>query len=222
MSDVRVPAVRLRAPSWRDGRLVVGVLIILSSVILGSRVVAAAGRTVPVFAAAADLPSGHPLSASDLRAVSVHLGPGTAGYLSVRRPLPEGMVLMRPIGAGELVPSGALGPPAGMTRRSVAIPVPPPLPEGLRPGAAVDLWSSAKETGPGATGYASPERIAQGAEIRAVVAAGSGLGVAGSGSAQVLLEEAQLRAVLDALANGAKIVLVPAPVVSGGTVGTFR
>lgn len=218
MSDVRVPAVRLRAPSWRDGRLVIGVLIILSSVVLGARVVAVAGHTEPVFVAAADLPSGHPLNRADLRVVAVHLGAGTADYLSARRALPGGLVLARPVAAGELVPSGALGSAAGMTRRPVAIPVPAPMPSGLHRGTAVDLWSSAKETGTGETGYAPPARIAQGAEVYALVAPGAGLGSAGSGSAQVLLDEAQLRAVLDALANGAKIALVPAPVIHEGTV----
>jgi hypothetical protein len=201
----------LKAPSWRDGRLIIGVLIIVSSVVLGARVVAAAGRTEPVFAAVANLPSGHQLNESDLRVVPVHLGAGAAGYLSARQPLPAGTVLTRPVGAGELVPSAALGPVAALMRRPVAIPVPAPLPSGLVPGASVDLWSSAKVTGTGTTGYAPPVRIAQGAEVFAVAAAGVSLGSSGGSSVQVLLDEGELRSVLDALANGAKIALVPMP-----------
>lgn len=211
MSDLRVPAVRLKAPSWRDGRLLVGVLIVLASVVLGARVVAAAGRTVPVLAAVSDLPSGHQLTPSDVRAVPVHLGPGAAGYLSARGGVPVGSVLVRPVGAGELVPTAAVGAASALIRRPVAVPVPAPLPDGLRPGAGVDVWSSARESGTGATGYTPPVRIAQGAEIYAVTVAGAGLGGTGTGSVQVLLDEGQLRSVLDALANGAKIALVPVP-----------
>lgn len=216
MSDVRVPAVRLRAPSWRDARLLIGVLIVVSSVVLGARVVAAAGHTEPVFAAVADLPSGHQLGPDDVKVVAVHLGSGAAGYLSARAPLPPGTVLVRPVGGGELVPSAALGSVTALARRPVAVPVPAPLPVGLRPGAAVDLWSSAKETGTGVTGYAPPVRVAQGAEVFAVAAAGVGLASSGTTNVQVLLEEGELRAVLDALANGAKVAVVPVP---GGAPG---
>lgn len=211
MSDVRVPAVRLTRPSWRDGRLLVGVLIVLSSVVLGARVVAAAGRTEPVYAAVGDLPSGHQLTESDLRVVPVHLGSGAAGYLSARRPLPAGSVLLRPVGSGEIVPAAALGAAAALTRRPVTVPVAAPLPSGLQPGAGVDLWSSAKQAGAGTPGYAPPVRLAQAAEVYAVTTAPAGLGSGGGAGVQVLLDEGQLRSVLDALANGAKVALVPVP-----------
>lgn len=210
MSDVQVSAARLRRPSWRDSRLLVGVLIVVVSVVVGSRVMAMADRTVPVYAAAGTLPSGHVLARSDVTVVRVHLGSGAAAYLSARRGLQRGLVLARPIGAGELLPVAALGAPGSMTRRPVSIPVPAPLPVGLQPGSSVDLWSSAKDTAAGATGYRAPVRIATGAEVYAVTRAETGLAAGGDG-VQILLEEGELRAVLDALANGAKLAIVPAP-----------
>ena len=213
MSDIRVPAVRVRRPSWRDPRLVIGVLVVLSSVLLGARLVAAAGDAEPVYAAAADLPSGHVLVESDLRAVPVHFGGAAAGYLSPRRPPATGAVLMRPVGAGELVPVAAVGLPDALTRRPVALPLPTPAPVGLRPGVPVDLWSSARD-GSASNAYRPPVRIAEGAEVYAVTVAGGGLGGGGS-SVQVLLDEAQLRAALDALANGARLAVVPLPGGSG-------
>jgi hypothetical protein len=190
------------------------VLIVLLSVVVGTRVMALADRTVPVYAATGALPSGHVLSGGDVRVVRVHLGSGSAAYLSAGRSLPAGLVLARPVGAGELVPVAALGAPGTMTRRPVSIPLPSPPPVGLQPGAPVDLWSSAKETEEGAAGYRPPVRIATGAEVFAISRSGSGLGVATGDSVQVLLEESELRSVLDALANGAKLAVVPAP---GGT-----
>ena len=214
MTDLQVPVVpaaRLRRPSWRDSRLVIGVLIVLLSVVIGARVVSLADRTVPIFAAARALPSGHVLVAGDVRAVRVHLGPGTAAYLTAAQPLSPGLVLSRPVGAGELVPAAALGALGSMTRRPVGIPLPSPAPVGLQPGLAVDLWSSAKETGEGASGYSPPARIATGAEVYAVTPAEAGLGALTGGGLQVLLEESELRLVLNALANGAKLAVVPAP-----------
>jgi hypothetical protein len=211
VSDLRVSATRLRRPSWRDPRLLVGMLLVLVSVVVGVRAAALADDTVPVFAATSALPSGHVLTGSDVRVVRVHLGAGVAGYLSARRTLERGLVLARPIGAGELVPVAALGAPSSMTRRPVSVPVPAPAPVGLEPGTCVDLWSSAKESGEGATGYRPPVRIATGAEVFAVRQSGSGLAVASGDGIQVLLEESEVRAVLDALANGAKVAVVPVP-----------
>ncbi len=53
MTDLPTPvASRLRAPSWRDSRLLVGVLLVVLSVVLGAVVVARADDRVPVYAAA--------------------------------------------------------------------------------------------------------------------------------------------------------------------------
>jgi hypothetical protein len=203
--------VRLRRPSWRDSRLLIGVVIVLASVAIGARVIAAADDTAPVFAAATALPSGRALSAGDVRVVRVHLGAGVAGYLPARGRVPTGLVITRPVGAGELIPTAAVGSAAALNRRPVSVPVPDPLPVGLRPGAAVDVWASAKEAGTAATGYQPPTRIAQGVEVYAVSTAGAGLAAASGDSVQILLDEASVRTLLDSLANGAKIAVVPAP-----------
>jgi len=78
VGDLYVPASRLRRPSWRDSRLLIGVVLVFASVAIGARVVAASDRTVPVFAAASTLTSGHAINRSDLRVVRVRLGSGTA------------------------------------------------------------------------------------------------------------------------------------------------
>lgn len=204
-------AARLRRPSWRDSRLLVGVVLVLASVAVGSRLVASLDRTVPVWAAASTLPSGRVLAAADLQAVNVHLGSSVSAYLTADRPAPVGAVLQRTVGAGELVPSAALSSAGTGDRRAVSIPVAAPVPEALRAGAAVDVWSSAKETTGTTGGYRAPVRLAQGAPVVAVTGEGSQLGVARGASVQVLLPPDQLTAVLDALANGAKVALVPGP-----------
>lgn len=210
MGDLYVQASRLRRPSWGDSRLLIGIVLVLASIAIGARVVAASDQTVPVFAAASTLSSGHPINRSDLRVVRVRLGSGTAAYLSARVTLPSGLVVTRPVGVGELVPRTAVGVAGDLTRRPVAIPVPAPLPDTLRPGVAVDVWSSLKETGAGSTGYRAPVRIAQAAEVFAIDAPAVGLASVQNSAVQVLLEETELRAVLDGLANGARLAVVPA------------
>jgi hypothetical protein len=207
-------AARLRPPSWRDARLLVGVVLVLTSVAVGARVVAAADDSVGVWAAAGPLPPGHVLTEGDLRQVSVRIGAGGATYLTTRDPLPAGAVLLRGLGGGELVPSAAVGRQRDWSLRPVPVSLPGPAPDGLRPGSRVDVWSSARsgtaEAGGGTT-FRPPVELAVGAAVASVSAPRTGLGSLQGVVVQVMLEESQVRSVLDALANGARVALVPAP-----------
>ena len=83
-------AARLRRPSWRDGRLLIGLVIVLASVALGARVVALADDTVPVYAARAELPPGTALTPDELVVVRARIT-GTEGrYLDAAAPVPGG------------------------------------------------------------------------------------------------------------------------------------
>ena len=63
MPDVPTPkAARLQKPSWRDTRLLVGVLLVLAATVLGSLTVAAADDRVPMYAANGPLLPGQPLT----------------------------------------------------------------------------------------------------------------------------------------------------------------
>ena len=68
MSELPRPAAkRLRRPSWRDSRLLVGVLLVLLAATLGARAVAAADDRVPVWVAAGDLVAGDAVGVDGLR-----------------------------------------------------------------------------------------------------------------------------------------------------------
>ena len=112
MSDLPTPtASRLRAPSWRDSRLLVGLLLVLVSTVLGSVVVARADDRVPVYAAKGDLAPGQRLTDADVVRVDVLLGDGAAGYLPADRPLAADTWSLRALRPGELIPvvRGRLG-----------------------------------------------------------------------------------------------------------------
>jgi hypothetical protein len=209
VSDLPSPrARRLRPPSWRDARLLVGLVLVLASVALGARVLAAADTTVPVYAAAIALPAGHPVDPVSLRVVRVRIGQGTGPYLSGAVAPPSGAVLLRAVGDGELVPLSAIGPALDLDRRPVAVPVGAPVPAGLRPAAVVDVWSSARDPA-SATSFRPPVRLAHNVEIYAVTSDSSALGASRGASVQVLLGEDEVKAVLDAEANGARLAIVP-------------
>src|SRR5690554_2394750 len=68
------PATRLRRPSWRDPRLVVGLLLVAVSVAAGSWVVTSAQAATPVWVARGTLTPGTQLSTEHLVAADVRLG----------------------------------------------------------------------------------------------------------------------------------------------------
>lgn len=142
-------AERARRPGWRDPRLWAGVAIVAVSVVAGSRLLAAADETVPVWAAAADLAPGAAFDQGDLVSTPVQLADtDPARYLKVGDMLPEG-VLLRGVGEGELVPAAAIGPAEQSGTVQVPISVDPEqVPPSVAAGAVVDVYL----VGEGATG----------------------------------------------------------------------
>jgi hypothetical protein len=136
---------RLSTPSWLDARLVLGVLLVLVSVVVGARLLAAADRTQLMWSAARDLGPGTVLAAGDLVPVEVRLFDTGGRYLAGTETGFPGYVLERELSAGELVPLAALARPGSEAAdlRQVSVPVlPGRFPRGLAPGQLVDVWSS--------------------------------------------------------------------------------
>ncbi|MEJ5946166.1 hypothetical protein WDZ17_12780 [Pseudokineococcus basanitobsidens] len=210
------PARRVAVPSWRDPRLAVGVLLVLAAVVAGSRVVAAADRTVPVYAAAQVLTPGEPVGADDLDVVRVRVdgGAGAGAYVAADESsgggAPEGLVALRGVGAGELVPAAALGAAGSVEVRPVGVPVTGALPDGLVPGALVDVWVTAVDpTTPGAR--LDPRRVVASAPVAEVDDDAGGLGTAAATTVQVLVGPSELPDVLAALAADSRVALVLSP-----------
>src|SRR4051812_22228293 len=135
-------ATRSGTPGWRDPRLWVGAAIVAASVLAGAMVLGASDDTVPVWAAARTLGTGHVLTAGDLTVRRVRFADASeAGlYYRAARPLPAGLRLVRPIDGGELLPRGAVGPTATAGLRHVPISVAADqVPGDVSPGADVDV-----------------------------------------------------------------------------------
>lgn len=218
-------ALRLRRPGWRDPRLLLGVVLVAGSVALGSSLVSAAGRTVPVYAADEALVPGDAVDAGALRVRDVRLGDAGDAYLPADVPLPDGLVVTRTVGAGELVPRAAVAPGADLGLRPVAIEPNGALPGGLVAGASVDVWfvpDSASDGPVVASGGAAragaavePDLLVAGVTVAEVSEPSAGLAVGGAVTVHVLVPEADLPRVLAALAADGSVEVVLVPGASG-------
>lgn len=145
MPELSAPpkAARLATPGWLDGRLVLGVLLVLVSVVVGARLLDTGAATSSVWVASRDLAPGSTLAAGDLERSQVRLYDRGGSYLLADGPEPTGYVLERGVGAGELLPRQGLVRPderAGQVR-DVSVPVAPGhLPEDLQAGQLVDVY----------------------------------------------------------------------------------
>lgn len=200
MSDASPPtppspsAGRLATPSWLDARLVLGVLLVLVSVVVGARVLAAADRTQLVWQAARDLAPGTVLQEDDLRPVEVRLLSARDGYLAAPSRDFVGYVLERELLAEELVPVRALAAPdaADSELRLVSVPIQPGrFPADLARGQRVDVWST-----PDPDAAAPPAAATSGATAGATSDATSGGEPAGTPT----------------VAGGSRLVLAAVPV----------
>ncbi len=200
---------RVRPPRWLDLRLVLGVLLVLVSVLLGARVVAAADTTVPVWSASGDLAAGTVLSADDLVAVDVRLDDAADRYLATST-RPEGRTLARAVRDGELLPRSVLEDVPDLVQ--LALPVQAGfVPPGLTRGQVVDVYAVA-DPAAGATGTADGQvtLVVGTAPVQAVSGRTDGVLSASATTVQVVVSVAADSAddVLAAIAGRPLVVVV--------------
>ncbi|KSW13750.1 hypothetical protein [Cellulomonas sp. B6] len=208
--DLPAPtAARVRRPGWRDPRLLVGVALIAGSVALGSWVVTDAQRTVPVYVARDTLVPGGGLTSAALVVADVRLGERADGYLRADSPLPDDAVLLRTVGAGELVPAAAVGAASDLGVRAVPVPLSGAAPTGLGAGSRVDLWWSPADVE--RTGQVVPRQLAAGLTVAELSSPDGAFAGGGSRTVHVLVPEGDLPAVLGALSSEGTVGVVPVP-----------
>lgn len=196
---------RLRKPSWKDPRLLVGLLLVCVSIAGVIVIVENADRTVGVYAARKDLPVGQELTEDSLRVVPVHLGEVEGSYVTVSDGLPHDAVAQRMLSAGELLPASGIGSADALDRKPVGLTIEEPLPIGTAIGDRVDVWISPRGEG---NEFSEPELLLESAEIYDYSEQDSALGATQSARVFVLVGEESLPALLDALSNEAKIAVL--------------
>lgn len=203
---------RLKRPSWRDARLLVGILLVLTSVLAGSWVVARADNTRPVYAANRALLPGEEVTAADLSVASVHLSDAAGSYIDATQAVSPGTYVVRAVNAGELVPTLALGSAREAKDKTVSVPVDPAASAALNVGTVVDLWVSRRDPDVSGVKYLEPELLLEQAIVASVPTSGGGLGVGvGRTAVSVIVPADQVAPVISSVDQEARMTLVPAP-----------
>ncbi len=205
-------APRIGRPSWRDPRLVIGLLLVLASTAGVTALVGSLDRTTDVLAARTELPVGARLESGDLTTVAVRLGGSEQKYLRASSGLPEDAVVTRLVRPGELVPAAAVGRPDELDRKPVGLPIEDPLPAGTEPGVRVDVWVALPEAASGqGSRFEQPRLLLEGAEVSEIAVSESALGTDFRSRVYVLVADETMPALLNALSNDAKIAVVLNP-----------
>jgi hypothetical protein len=203
--DSSAAAARLKRPSWKDPRLLVGILLVLVSVAGVVLLVSSADRTTEVFAARDGIAVGEKLSQDNVVRAKVRLGATEDQYVTAESGLPEDAVAVQRIGKDQLVPRASLGSADELDRKPVALSIEETLPEQATEGARVDVWVAQPDA---RNGFSEPKLLLSGAEIAEISAGSATLGSSKKTVLMVLVEDGQMPALLGAQANQAKISVV--------------
>jgi hypothetical protein len=184
----------------------VGVLLVAVSVVVGSRLLAAADDTIPVWRLTGDIQAGAEVAPTDVEVAHVHFDDSStaATYLAADSPLPAGLRAAHPLTSGELLAASSVD------SEDVAVPRQLPLgvtaagvPTGLGTGDVVDVWAVPPPDAP-ASGSA---RVLQGVTVVGMSDAGPS-GIASDRQVLVAVpEDVDLATALDEL-SGSTVVLV--------------
>lgn len=215
MVDVPTPkASRLQKPSWKDARLLVGVLLVLAATVLGSLTVAAADDRVPMYAASGPLVPGQPLTVERLTRVDVQLGDASSGYLPAASPVPQGAYVLREVRPGELVPLSAIGDGDDVQVQPLTLTVDANSAAPLVVGSVVDVYVNPVAENGDATGrdFAGAELALEAVSVAGLPQSGGRLGGGRSDQAvQVMAPKDQIRDLIGQVDLGARVTLVPVP-----------
>jgi hypothetical protein len=189
-----------------DLRLPIGIAVILASVAAAVALVASLDRTATAWAAPHDLVAGDVIRLADLQPRPVRLDLVESAYLVGPLDGNAELVVLRSIGVGELVPTDAVGDVSSIDSAVVVVPIGGPLASGLVPGSSADLWAAAPD---GTTGFDPPVILVPTAVVGRVVEE-SGIVAGAAVAVEVVVPRNRVAIVLEALADGAAISLVPA------------
>ena len=184
-------------------------VLVVSSVAGVVALVTAADDTAEVYLAPGPLAPGQRLAANDLVVGRAALPPRGAQYLRPGDVPSAGVVVLRPVGEGEVIPHDAVGSASGIRLSAVVVETGGLLPGGVRPGATVDVWAARAGEG-GAVD--APAVIASGAIVVRLVESDSIVGSGSTAGVELLVPKDRLARVIEALARGDALTVIPAGV----------
>jgi len=210
---------RLRVPQgrgrfWLDPRFAVGLVLVLVSVLGVTLLVSSAERTRPVYAAPRTLAAGDAVGAEDLVLTQVRLGRAERNYLSPGDLPPGGVLLTRTIGEGELLPAGAVSAAGEVDTSSVVVESTGRLPRSVEAGRLVDVWAARE--GEGGV-FGPPGVLVASATVVQVLEDDRLVGDGSAESVEILVPRDRVARMLESIANGDAVSLVPAAPVAAAS-----
>lgn len=199
------PAPRLSKPSWKDPRLLIGILLVLASVAGVVALVGNADKTVPMYAAKDAIVVGQKITPDSFTIVQVQLGDVDGKYLDPADDLDANAVAIRMVPKGELVSGSSIGQIDALDRKPAPITITEPLPKEVVVGAYVDVWVALPDD---RNGFVEPVLMLPGAEVASLSSASGSLGASQNMALMVLVTDAQMPKFLGAVANKAKVSVV--------------
>ncbi|WP_430868550.1 hypothetical protein [Demequina aurantiaca] len=193
---------RLKRPSWRDPRLLIGLVLIAVAVVAVSALTRASDSTAPYFAAKQVLTPGTVLTEADVVVVRVRVP--TDVYVSAEGDdAPWGEVVTRVVGEGELLPVAAVAQAKDVDLRAVAVRTATPLAKDIGTGSVVDIWLTQE-----AAGVPESSLIAQSVVVSQVESDDGAFAVGSGETVYVLVPQADMSDFLGSVATEGAISIV--------------
>lgn len=193
-----------RRAFWGDARFFLGILLVIASVAGVWFVVSASRQTAPAYAATRTIVIGQAITNDDVRLVDVSLGQLGGAYLDPAAAV-DGLVAVRTIESGELVPQSAVGDAAAVRTTSVVLRSSIDVPGSVRAGSIVEVWAAPLlERGD----YDEPRILVADATVISVTRDDSMIG-GGSAALEVVIPRADVSATLAAMADESALSVVP-------------
>ncbi|GAB3619222.1 flagellar protein FlgA [Glutamicibacter endophyticus] len=202
-------AVRHKRPTWKDPRLALGIVLVVASTAGTVVLIEELNSTTGVYVSTRNITLGEQLNTDNLRTEEVRLGELTQNYLPADPKLLEGVRSNGFIAAGQLIPRNAVARSELGSRRPINVDQPLDLSPAITAGSFVDVWIAEKADR--GQGFNSPHRLAEMVEVSRRTARDGGLVGQGGTNLELLVEPDYLDALLQALANESRIIVVYNP-----------
>jgi hypothetical protein len=202
-----------RTRRYRDPRLAIGLALVTLSIGAVVGIVAFADEGVEVLAAPRLLVEGERITLGDLEPRRVVLGIEAQHYVTAADVPPDGLIVTRTVGGGELVPLSAVGDERGPRSTTIVVTLTTTLGATVRPGDRLDLWAAPAEE---AGRFGAPTVIASETRLVRTVAAEGIVASGEAGRIEVLVPRRDVARILFALANGDAISAIPGSLSIGG------
>ena len=200
---------------WIDPRFAIGIVLIVASVVGVCALLVSQSRSVDVYVARTTLAAGTSVHAGDLELTSVRVPSAALVYLT-RSTLPDKAVALRSISKGELVPASALSTRADAELTSVVVRASGPVAAAVAQGATVDVWAARASD---EEDYRPPAVLVPGAVVVSVARDDALVADRSAVSIELRVSSSRVAALLQAIADGRVLSVVPASASSGGSAG---